>query len=374
MNLVWGNRYAMTMYEKRPTRWRDMPRGRDDVFLPLLTPWEEGERKIAAVATAWDDLPPTWDAEAEDGIFASLFEIFRHKRHHATELPPLKPTVAEITSDPREPHVLPPEPRPGSPDPQLRGDPRLQRGGPRARAAAPPRDGAPEPVPVGPGRSRLEEVGKIGDDDFVVAFVPRSHEVLEFIRRVRARRPRAPAARAAGRGARAGHAAPPDGRARAVHADAAARVADGRQGRARLLERGHRAQRRLQLVADDRAGHRGQDRHPRATLHRAPARAHLAAGGARRARGRRPPAGGDRRGDLLLVHDHDADPVGRDLALRPARDLPDPRLVRPDRRLRGLPLRPRRRGAASCRRSGARCSSSAPRSSRTRSAPSARRG
>ena len=49
MNLVWGNRYAMTMYEKRPTRWRDIPRRRDDVFLPLLTPWEQGERKIAAV-------------------------------------------------------------------------------------------------------------------------------------------------------------------------------------------------------------------------------------------------------------------------------------------------------------------------------------
>ena len=58
MNLVWGNRYAMTMYEKRPTRWRDLPRGRDDVFLPLLTPWEQGERKVAAVATAWGELPP----------------------------------------------------------------------------------------------------------------------------------------------------------------------------------------------------------------------------------------------------------------------------------------------------------------------------
>ena len=40
-------------------------------------------------------------------------------------------------------------------------------------------------------RSRLEEVGKIGDDDFVVAFVPRSHDVLEFIRRVKAGVPRA---------------------------------------------------------------------------------------------------------------------------------------------------------------------------------------
>ena len=100
MNLVWGNRYAMTMYEKRPTRWRDLPRHRDDVFLPLLTPWEHGERKVAAVEEAWAELPATWDAEAEDGIFSSLFDIFRHKRHHAAELPPVKPTVAEITSDP----------------------------------------------------------------------------------------------------------------------------------------------------------------------------------------------------------------------------------------------------------------------------------
>ena len=57
MNLVWGNRYAMTMYEKRPTRWRDLPRRRDDVFLPLLTPWEQGERKVAAVAAAWTSSP-----------------------------------------------------------------------------------------------------------------------------------------------------------------------------------------------------------------------------------------------------------------------------------------------------------------------------
>ena len=375
MNLVWGNRYAMTMYEKRPTRWRDLPRDRDDVFLPLLTPWEQGERKVAAVETAWGELPATWDAEAEDGIFSSLFEIFRHKRHHATELPPIKPTVAEITSDPHEPHLLPPAPRPGPPAPQLPGDPRLQRGGPRARAAAPPGDGAPEPVPVGPRA--------------VAARGGRQDRRRRLRRRVRAAQPRgarvhparaAPSIRArprpvaARRGDAAGRAAAADRRARAVRADAAARVADGRQGRARLHERGHRPQRRLQLVADERRGHRGQDGHPRAALHRAPARAHRPAGRPRGARGRRPPAGGDRRGHLLLLHEHDADPVRRDLALRPARDLPDPRLVRPHRRLRGLPLRRSPRRCGCCRRSSGRCSSSAPRSSRTRSAPSARRG
>src|SRR5437762_80215 len=28
LHLFWVTRYALTMYEKRPTRWRDLPRGR----------------------------------------------------------------------------------------------------------------------------------------------------------------------------------------------------------------------------------------------------------------------------------------------------------------------------------------------------------
>src|ERR687886_1384755 len=86
LNLVWVNRYAITMYEKRPTRWRDVPRRRDDVFLPILTPWEDGERKVLAVATAWEALEPGADAEAEERIFRLLFDVFAHRRHHATEL------------------------------------------------------------------------------------------------------------------------------------------------------------------------------------------------------------------------------------------------------------------------------------------------
>ncbi|MEA2284691.1 MAG: 3-oxoacyl-[acyl-carrier-protein] synthase [Solirubrobacteraceae bacterium] len=184
-NLVWGNRYAMTMYEKRPTRWRDLPRGRDDVFLPLLTPWEEGERKVAAVATAWEALEPTWDAEAEDGIFTSLFDIFRHKRHHAAELPPVKPTVAEITGDPANLTFCLP-----------RHDPDHATYGYEEILDCTEAVAELEPLhrlamvlhnqyPWDLAASRLEEVSRIGDDDFVVAFVPRSHDVLEFIRRVR---------------------------------------------------------------------------------------------------------------------------------------------------------------------------------------------
>ena len=189
MNLVWGNRYAMTMYEKRPTRWRDVPRRRDDVFLPLLTPWEQGERKVAAVEAAWAELPATWDAEAEDRIFAALFGIFRHKRHHATELPPIKPTVAEIMSDPANLTFCLPRHDPDHPTYSyqeiLDCDEAVPELEPLHRLAMVLHNQYPWDLAA----ARLEEVGKLGDDDFVVAFVPRNHDVLEFIRRVRAGRP-----------------------------------------------------------------------------------------------------------------------------------------------------------------------------------------
>ena len=53
-NLFWANRYAMTMYDKRPDALaRRAAKHRDDVFLPVLTPWEDSERKVAAVEHAF---------------------------------------------------------------------------------------------------------------------------------------------------------------------------------------------------------------------------------------------------------------------------------------------------------------------------------
>jgi hypothetical protein len=59
LNLFWTNRFALTLYEKRPTRWADVPRTRTDVFLPILTPWGDGDRKVAAVRNAYERLPAT---------------------------------------------------------------------------------------------------------------------------------------------------------------------------------------------------------------------------------------------------------------------------------------------------------------------------
>jgi 3-oxoacyl-[acyl-carrier-protein] synthase III len=192
LNLTWVNRFAMTMYEKRPVRWRDVPRHRDDVFLPILTPWEEGERKIAAVEAAYRELSPTWDQEAEDRVFKILFNLFRHRKHHATELPAIKPTVAEILDHPASRTFHLPW---HNPDYLLyryqeivdchEDVPELEALRRRAMILH-------NQYPWDVSQTRLTEVGEIGGDDFVVLFVPRSAEVLAFIRRAKSERPPRP--------------------------------------------------------------------------------------------------------------------------------------------------------------------------------------
>src|SRR3984893_5426520 len=197
LNLSWVNRYAMTMYEKRPVRWRDVPRHRDDLFLPALTPWEEGERKVAAVETAYRELPPTWDSDGEDRVFEILFNLFRHRKHHATELPAIKPTVAEMLADPavRTFH-LPSH----DPDYPLYGYQEIvdcQEDVPELEALHRRAMILHNQYPWDVSQTRLTEIERIGADDFVVLFVPNSAEVAVFIRRAKCappprRRPPAP--------------------------------------------------------------------------------------------------------------------------------------------------------------------------------------
>lgn len=100
LNLFWVNRFAMTMYEKVPTRWRDVPRRRENVYLPVVVPWLDKERKVEAVARAWADLPSAGDADTEQQIWDTLFDIFSHRQHHASALVATQPTVAQALADP----------------------------------------------------------------------------------------------------------------------------------------------------------------------------------------------------------------------------------------------------------------------------------
>ncbi len=184
-NLFWVNRYSITMFEKRPTRWRDVAKHRDDVFLPVLTPWEDSERKVAAVERAFRRLPATWDEDTEEKVFGLLFDLFRNKLHHATELPAIKPTVAEFLDRPDALTFVMPEHDPDYPvfrtEEILDADERVPELEALMRWAMVLHNQYPWDL----SRTELRGPAQIGGDDFVVAFHPRNRDVMAFIDRVK---------------------------------------------------------------------------------------------------------------------------------------------------------------------------------------------
>jgi 3-oxoacyl-[acyl-carrier-protein] synthase-3 len=185
LNLFWANRFAMTMYEKRPVRWRDVPKHRDDVYLPILAPWRDGERKIAAVTKCYEGLPAAWDAEVEGRIHDVLFDVYRNKLHHATELSAIKKTVAEALAEEGSLTYCLSSYEPDFPifDYHQILDCREDR--PELEALMRMAMVMHNQYPWDRSQMRLEEVGRIAGDEFVVVFAPRNREVREFIWRCR---------------------------------------------------------------------------------------------------------------------------------------------------------------------------------------------
>src|SRR5271166_1731527 len=184
LNRFWVNRYTLTMYEKRPTRWGDLPRQRDDVFLPVYK-----HRDASAITTAieagYRALPPSWDEEMEDRSFSILLSVFRNKLSSGGELRPIRPTVSEALADPanRTRHLL-------AYDPDylrytyedvidcLHPVPELEALMRQCMILH-------NQYPWDPSTSTQTEIGKLKDDDYVVAFHPRNEYVLRFIQRVK---------------------------------------------------------------------------------------------------------------------------------------------------------------------------------------------
>jgi 3-oxoacyl-(acyl-carrier-protein) synthase III len=184
-NLFWANRYTIPMYDRRPTRWRDLPKHREDVFLPALTPWEDSERKVAAVEHAFRALPATWDAEAEDRVFGLLFDLFRNKLYHATELPAIKPTVAEFLDQPGALTFVMPDFDPDYPVFRTEDIIDAHESVPELEALTRWAMVLHNQYPWDRSRTELRGPGQIGDDDFVVALHPRDRDVMAFIDRVK---------------------------------------------------------------------------------------------------------------------------------------------------------------------------------------------
>ncbi len=184
LNLFWAQRFVLTMYKKRPTRWGDLPRHRSDIFLPVYKPRNATEL-TAAIEAGYSSLPPMCDEGVEDKIFRILLDVFRNKQGAGGEFRAIKPTVDEILSDPKNLtyRLLTHEPDYHGYDyddvvdcihtvPELEG---LMR---QAMILQ-------NQYRWDPATSASVEVGKLRDEDYVVAFYPRNTDVTQFIRRVK---------------------------------------------------------------------------------------------------------------------------------------------------------------------------------------------
>ena len=134
--------------------------------------------------SAYPNLPEQWDAEVEDGIFEILFDVFGHRRNHATKLSPVVPTVADLLSNPANQTLR-----------LNRYDPDFRRYS-YAEIIDCNEDVAElealrrwsmvlhNQYPWDRGEAALTPVGELRDDDHVVVFSPRDREVQLFLSRV----------------------------------------------------------------------------------------------------------------------------------------------------------------------------------------------
>ena len=198
LNLFWVNRYAMTMYEKRPMRWRDVPRRRDDVFLPVLTPWEDGERKVAAVGAAYD-APRRRSDRGGRGPHLPRCSSTSSPTAGTTRrsCPAIKPTVAEMLADAGALTCCLSPTTPTSRSSATRRSATAARRSPSSRRCIAWRWCSTTSIRGTARRRGCRRSATLDDDEFVVVFAPRNRDVERVHpprparrRRARARAPR----------------------------------------------------------------------------------------------------------------------------------------------------------------------------------------
>lgn len=184
LNRLWVNRYTLTMYEKRPTRWGDLPRHRQDVFLPVYKPRDDSAVTTAIQSGYWE-LPASWDEDLEDRAFSILLNVFRNKLSAGGELRPIRPTVQEAIADPKNRTRLLTTYDPDHLRYTYNDVVDCLHPVPELEALMRQCMILHNQYPWDPSTSSQIEVGNLKDDDYVVAFHPRNPEVSRFIQRVK---------------------------------------------------------------------------------------------------------------------------------------------------------------------------------------------
>jgi 3-oxoacyl-[acyl-carrier-protein] synthase III len=101
LNLYWVNRYALTMYEERPTRWATFPAS---ARMSSCPPASRGIRLRVAgeIQEGYATLPTQWQSETEDEAFGLLLNGFRSKHSAGGDLRAIQPTVGRCSPLARE--------------------------------------------------------------------------------------------------------------------------------------------------------------------------------------------------------------------------------------------------------------------------------
>src|SRR3989475_5894648 len=165
-------------------RGRDVARQRDDLFLPIFKPWD-GAELATQIEVGHRTRPATWHERTENKVSRILLDVVRHKKGARAELPAIKPTVSEILSNPQNLtyHLLAYD----ADYPGYGYDDIIEYAHPVPELEALMRQAMVlhNQYRWDRSKTRVIEVGKLHDDDFVVVFYPRNDDVVQFIRRVK---------------------------------------------------------------------------------------------------------------------------------------------------------------------------------------------
>jgi 3-oxoacyl-[acyl-carrier-protein] synthase III len=185
-NLLLTGRYAITMYERHPVRWRDVPRQHADVFMPRVETWDR-TALAEAIGAGYRRLSATWDARAEDLVFGILLEVFQATRSGTHgDVQAINSTVGEALAEPgrlvyRLEGYTPDHPRYSEADMLAYRHPVPELEALMRHAMV-----LHDESPWAREQMRVVAIGDLAPDDVVVTLRPRTPEIRRFIGRARA--------------------------------------------------------------------------------------------------------------------------------------------------------------------------------------------
>ena len=156
-----------------------------------MQPWQDKEGKVAAVENAFASLPSAGDAATEERIWEVLFDPFRHRKHHASALEAIRPTVAQALQDPTQLTFQLGTYDPDYPVFSYADIVDCQEDVAELEALHRWAMVLHNQYPWDRADVRLTALGDLSDDDVVVVFKPKNPEVTRFLHKVTQGAPRA---------------------------------------------------------------------------------------------------------------------------------------------------------------------------------------